>query len=313
LEEKFRFSRDVGELDFALNTDHDSMRDHEWFRNRACAHFNDLPGHFIAFNGYEWTCSHFDDRPNDGHYNVLYQEDGPMLRTSDPNFERIGQVAARLDGEAALAIPHHPGDKAHPLGWNAYDPAFSPLVEIFQVRGSYEVDSGPMHPELYGRNTVRKHSLRNGLNRGYDFGFTAGGEHEGVGVTGVYAAEFTRQGIFEALRERRTFGTTGARIVVDFRLEGRPMGCRLVSAAPALTGSLSVIGADVIASVQVIRNGEICHEWSPDSLTFSRTWQQARAAEPSLPGGREYVYVVVTQRDGEMAWTSPIFVYQEDL
>ena len=30
-------------------------------------------------------------------------------------------------------LPHHPGDKAHPLDWNAYDPAFAPLVEIFQV------------------------------------------------------------------------------------------------------------------------------------------------------------------------------------
>jgi hypothetical protein len=312
VEEKFRFCRDVGGLDFALNTDHDSMRDHEWYRNRACAHLHDLPGHFIAFNGYEWTCSHFDERPNYGHYNILYQEDGPMLRTGDPNYQSIGQVAARLDPESALAIPHHPGDKAHPLDWNAYDPAFAPLVEIFQVRGSYEEDNGPMHPELYGRNTVRKHSLRYGLNRGYDFGFTSGGEHEGVGVTGVYAAEFTRQGIFEALRERRTFGTTGARIVVDFRLEGQPMGSRLTTAAPALTASLSVIGADVLTSVQVIQNGRICQEWRPDSLQFSHTWRQGRAADPSTGGSREYVYVVVTQCDAEMAWTSPIFVYEEE-
>jgi len=60
----------------------------------------------------------------------------------------------------------------------------------------------------------------------FDFGFTAGGEHEGVGVTGVYATDLTREAIFEALRERRTYGTTGDRIIVDWRLDGHPMGSR---------------------------------------------------------------------------------------
>jgi hypothetical protein len=286
------------------------MSDTEWRRNRSAAHFCDLPGHFVAFNGYEWTCTHFDDKPNYGHYNVLYKEDGPMLRTRDPRYQSASQLAARLAPEDALAIPHHPGDKAHPLDWNAYDPAFAPLVEIFQVRGSYEYDNCPMHPELYGRSTVRKHSLQYGLNRGYDFGFTSGGEHEGVGVTGVYAAEFTRQGIFEALRERRAYGTTGARIIVDFRLDERPMGGRLTTSAPTLTGSLKVIGTAPIASIQVVRNGQICHEWNPDSLQVRHTWRQKRAADPSLPGGREVYYLVVTQSNAERAWTSPIFVYQ---
>jgi hypothetical protein len=301
----------VGDLDFALNTDHDSMREVEWHRNRSAAHFHDLPGSFVALNGYEWTCSHFDGRPNYGHYNILYREDGPMLRTRDPRYQSVDQLAARLASDEALAIPHHPGDKAHPLDWNAYDPAFAPLVEVFQVRGSYEYDNCPMHPELYGRNTVRKHSLQYGLNRGYDFGFTAGGEHEGVGVTGVYASAFTRQGIYEALRERRTFGTTGDRIIVDFRLDRRPMGSRLSTSASTLTGHLAVIGTAPITSIQVIRNGRTCHEWTPDRLQVTYTWQQDHAADPSASSGRAYYYVVVTQRNAEMAWTSPIFVYHK--
>jgi hypothetical protein len=99
LEEKFRFCRDVAQLDFALNTDHDSMRDQEWHRNCNSAHFHDLPGHFVAFNGYEWTCSHFNDKSNDGHYNILYKEDGPMLRTRDPRYHRIRQVVEALSAD----------------------------------------------------------------------------------------------------------------------------------------------------------------------------------------------------------------------
>lgn len=309
LEEKFCFCRDVAELDFALNTDHDSMQDSEWYRNRNSAHFHDLPGHFVAFHGYEWTCSHFNDRPNYGHYNILYKEDGPMLRTGDPRYDDVREVAAALARDEALAIPHHPGDNAHPLDWNAFDPGFAPLVEIFQVRGSYEHDVCPMHPELYGRNVVRKHAVQYGLNRGFDFGFTAGGEHEGVGVTGVYATALTRAALFAALRERRTFGTTGARIVVDFRLDGQPMGSRVTTPTPALTGYLDVRGTDRISAVRLVKNGQVCRTWAPDALTFTETWDEDRTAGPVARGGRDYYYVVVTQRNDEMAWTSPIFVY----
>jgi hypothetical protein len=310
LEEKFRFCRDVADLDFALNTDHDSMRDYEWYRNRNSAHFHDLPGRFVAFHGYEWTCSHFDDRPNYGHYNILYKGDGPMLRTGDPRYDDVREVAAALARDDALAIPHHPGDNAHPLDWNAFDPDFAPLVEIFQVRGSYEYDGCPMHPELYGRNVVRKHAVQYGLNRGFDFGFTAGGEHEGVGVTGVYATELSRAGIFAALRERRTFGTTGDRIVVDFRLDGQPMGSRIATSAPALAGYLAVRGTDRISAVRVIKNGQVCRAWEPDVLTFTQRWDEDRTAGSAARGERDYYYVVVTQRNDEMAWTSPVFVYE---
>jgi hypothetical protein len=309
LEEKLRFCRDVAKLDFALNTDHDSMRDNEWHRNRNAAHFHDLPGHFVAFNGYEWTCSHFDDKPNYGHYNILYQEDGPMLRTRDPRYNSARQLAAALSHETALAIPHHPSDYAHPLDWNAFDPVFAPLVEVFQVRGSYEYDNCPMHPELYGRHTVLKHSLQYGLNRGFDFGFTAGGEHEGVGVTGVYATDLTREAIFEALRERRTFASTGDRIIVDWRLDGHPMGSRVHTSAQTLTSYLSVIGTDRITSIRIVKNGHICREWSPNTLHVTHTWREERATDPSTPETRDYYYVIIAQCNAEMAWTSPIFVY----
>jgi hypothetical protein len=304
LENKFRFCRDVAQLDFALNTDHDSMRDHEWHRNRNAAHFHDMPGHFIAFHGYEWTCSHFDDKPNYGHYNVLYREDGPMLRTCDDDFNSVRAVAAALSQEDAMAIPHHPGDNAHMLDWNAFDPDFAPLVEVFQVRGSYEYDNCPMHPQRWGRGVVRKHSLQYGLNRGFDFGFTAGGEHEGVGVTGVYATAFTREGIFNALRERRTFGTTGDKIVVDFRLDETPMGGRLDTTAPTVAGYLSVRGTDLITHVRIVDNGRTVREWQPDTLDVTLNWEQAVAT-----GGRSYIYAVISQRNDEMAWSSPIFVY----
>ena len=306
IEKKLRFCRDVADLDFALNTDHDAMSDHEWHRNTAAAHFHDMPGHFVAFNGFEWTCSHFNAKRNYGHYNILYQEDGPMLRTRDA-YDNVMAVRDRLDPDQALAIPHHPGDNAHPVDWNAFDPAFAPLVEIFQVRGSYEYDNCPMHPELYGRKTVRKHSLQYGLNRGFDFGFTAGGEHEGVGVTGVYAEDLTREAIFAALRERRTFGTTGDRIIVDFRMDGHPMGSTIRPEGRSLTGTLSVTGTDTIVAIDLVRTGTTVQTWEPGMLNATLTWEED--AGDRTAGSRDYYYVVIRQANDEMAWASPVFVY----
>jgi len=37
----------------------------------------------------------------------------------------------------------------------------------------------------------------------------------------LYAGELTREGVFEALRARRTFAVTGDRIALDFRINGR--------------------------------------------------------------------------------------------
>ena len=49
---------------------------------------------------------------------------------------------------------------------------------------------------------------------------------EGFGVLAVYAPALTREAVFDAIHRRRTYGTTGSRIVLDFTLNGTPMGVR---------------------------------------------------------------------------------------
>ena len=39
---------------------------------------------------------------------------------------------------------------------------------------------------------------------------------EGFGVMAVYAPELTREAVFDAIRQRRTYGTTGCRLLLDF-------------------------------------------------------------------------------------------------
>jgi hypothetical protein len=85
-----------------------------------------------------------------------------------------------------------------------------------------------------------------------------------------------------------------------------PCAITLTTSAPSSSGALAAIGTDAISSIRLVKNGQTCHEWAPDSLQFTHTWRQERA-----PKARAHYYLVVTQRNAERAWTSPIFVYEE--
>jgi hypothetical protein len=145
------------------------------------------------------------------------------------------------------------------------------------------------------------------LRRGRRFGFIACSDghgllfHHGVGrkrdsfrtgLTAVQARSNERAAIFEALRERRCYATSGVPIYLDVDAEGQPMGSvlagprrvRVRAAGVGPLRSLSLVGA--IATVA------------------------GRGAEAELeaPLERGWAYAKVEQADGEMAWSSPLWV-----
>ncbi len=308
IEEKYRVARDVGGLDFAMVTDHDFMSDPAWARTRRSARLFDLPGGFAAFLGFEWTASMRSDGRNHGHYCVLYaDEDGPLLRVDDPETGDPEGLWRSLPRGRSLTIPHHPSDAMHPLNWDFFDPAYVRLAEIFQVRGSCEFDGCDLAPENFGRETVPGRSIQDGLARGYRFGFTGGGEHEGVGVTAVLAEELTRESIFEALWNRRVYATTGARFLVDFRVDGRMMGAEY---RPGGAPTVSVeIRADVpVREVRIVRAGRVVRRWARPGEPVRLEWTDREVSPGDLVAAGAYYYAVVVLEDGAMGWTSPVFL-----
>lgn len=306
-EEKYRYSRDIGGLDFAMMTDHaESMEERgwDWQRTVDAAEHAYEPGRFVPFLGYEWTANGWGDLPVYGHYNVLFRNSGPLCSSKNPASDNPAKLWSQLQVGEVLTIPHHPGCPRFLVDWSFYNPDFVPLVEIFQVRGSYEYANCPMGPQSYGRvggegDTIDESCIRSVLGKGYKLGFTAGGEHEGVGVTAVFAEELTRDGIFAALRRRNVYGTTGDRIFVEFRVDGALMGSEIpASGAPEL--SIRVAGTSDIASIMVVRDGAEVHRWLHLGSVVDLSWQDETAGS--------YYYAVIHQTNGEMAWTSPVFL-----
>ena len=238
-------------LDFATLTEHDFWTDDaEWAAMKELTRRSTEAGRLIAFLGYEWTAT--PDRG--GHHNVFF-------RTPDRDRVPI-QVANRLpmlfDGlrrgnqpDDLLVIPH-----AHSAGdWTQSDPDLERLAEIYSSHGTFE---------WYGNMF-----LRNGFDVGFvggsdDHRAMPGGPHgknqsSMLGIPGLAAAmapEKTPDALFDALRARRTYATSGQRILLDARLNGAGPGQRQAD-APRRQIQAKVSGTAPIERIDVIRNNEV--------------------------------------------------------
>jgi hypothetical protein len=73
----------------------------------------------------------------------------------------------------------------------------------------------------------------------------------------------TRESIFASLYGRRVYATTGARILLDFTIDGHPMGSDVVCLG-APTIQVDVVGTAPLAVVQVFRDGQVVYDFCPD-------------------------------------------------
>jgi hypothetical protein len=326
------YARDAMNLDFACLTEHDPS-DAIWERVKAKAKELYQPGRFATMSAYEWTGHNL----GAGHKNVYYRDwEGPLLRSN--LFPARAQTTSSQDlwaklrkagktGLNAITIPHHPASKAFPTPWDEQDPEFQRCVEVYSSWGNSEEASGPRPIRLQG-GAAPGHYTQDGLASGQRLGFVGGSDsHSGRpgypahsvsyfdsdyahwepelytgGFTGVYAEELTREAVFDAIRNRRCYATTGKRIIVDFRIDGHWMGEEFKSRnAPHIF--VKAIGTAPLDSVTIVKNNQeylrMEGHGTELELEFDKT-------EP--PQKTDFYYVRVIQKDFEMAWASPIWI-----
>ncbi len=143
-----------------------------------------------------------------------------------------------------------------------------------------------------------------------------GGRRHG-GLAAVWAEALTREAIFDALRERRCYATTGERILVDFSVDGVPMGgCAKRSKGSKLKIRLQVWGTDLLLRVEILR-----HRFGADTgflpVLSVPPRPESMDAEFEIEdqfSGHAVYYARITQEPLEwpaMAWTSPVWIEAE--
>jgi hypothetical protein len=118
--------------------------------------------------------------------------------------------------------------------------------------------------------------------------------------------EISRKGILEALRARRTFATTGEKILVDFRVNG-VWGEEAVKTDGPPKMTFHVAAVDAIRRIDILRNSRVVYSYEPKGDSMAETGEWVDADFRSEPGVL-YYYARVLQRNNHLAWSSPIWI-----
>jgi hypothetical protein len=172
------------------------------------------------------------------------------------------------------------------------------------------------------------HSVQYALSRGHRLGFIGGtdthfgqpghgshGVNEGRGLAAVYAGELTRPAIFDALRDRHCYATTGDRVLLNFRVNDARMG-EEVEIPVDMPRKIAVRaeGTGIIEKVEIIRNNQVVYTYAERVLSAEFEWEDDTplsqiAIPPAYEGDVPFVfyYCRLTQENRQMAWSSPVW------
>jgi len=311
----YRWAKEDKRLDFvSVSIQSHGYHDNEKWAIVKCMNERFLEeGRFVTFLAFEWQHSHFGDKVV--HY---LGGDQPYLPVDDPRYGTPAKLYEALRSSDALVIGHHPSypRDVHVPGtdYSAVETDVERLCEIWSMHGSsegYEPDDRPL-VHVDPRNTVLcalKSGLRVGLVAGSDTHSArpCGSAREPRpywgGLCAVWAESLTRRSVFDALRARRTYALTGARIVMEMTVNGSPMGSE-IPPAKDVEVILEVHAPGEIASVELLKDGDVLREDRPRGALDYRI----ALDEHTGPEGRAFYHARVRQRDGHLAVCSPVWV-----
>ncbi len=216
------------------------------------------PGRFATFLGYEWHSSACGD------YCIIYPHDEGDLLFADSIEVLAEQV--RLNG--AVLIPHHAAYARNWRGidWDRFPSSLCPVVEVFSEHGGCVDDRGlyPMIRHSNGGRTTTG-TIQYALAKGLRFGLIASTDDHfgypgayGEGLAAVWATDLSRKAIWDAIKARRTYAVTGDRIILEFSLNGQPLGSELPYDSHREL-SVRVEAMDEIDKVEILKNGRVVH------------------------------------------------------
>ena len=310
----YRYALDAADLDFLGVSEHNVFAQDIEYINWLVPQFSDLfhlPGSFVPIYTYERSLKY----PN-GHRNILVAKRGmPTLVRSEVEIrgkEGAAKLYAYLKRHNAIAISH---TSATDMGtdWRDNDPNVEPLVEIYQGdRYSSEYEGAPRaatheRPITMGPRVRPAGFVWNAWEKGYKLGVQASSDHISTHISyaATIATEFTREGLLTAMRKRHSYAATD-NIILDYRLQadGREyLQGDIVTVLGPFQLSVKAIGTSAIRQIDIIKNQTFLHNRQNLDREISFTF-----IDNDVGPAENYYYIRVIQTDGEMAWSSPIWV-----
>jgi len=177
--------------------------------------------------------------------------------------------------------------------------------------------------------------VQEALKRGYRLGFTAGSDthisrpgsnikemmgnqivYTQSGLTAVYAEELSREAIFDALKRRHCYATTGVRMIIYFTINDCLMGEEITVQSPDAPRQLyiKVAGTKEIERIDIVRNNKNIFSKESNKLIEEVSYVDSdNLRDIALPVELRanlvtFYYIRVIQKDGNWGWSSPVWV-----
>ncbi len=315
-----RYEIDAVQQEFIAAWDHDNGggQDYSWWRSQKLADLFYIDDVFEPLYGYERSVSY-----PDGHRNVTFAHRGVRCfarqRIPNPNKnarrkfvlspDDTKKLYAYLRQNQGICFSH---TSATDMGtdWRDNDPELEPVVEIYQgCRTSYEYEGAPKAATA-DNTKMQVGGFRplgfvwNALAKGYRLGIMAASDHGSTHISyaGVWVPEFSRQAIFDAFKARHCFGATD-NMVLQFGAADHIMGDEF-PADKGLAMQVKVLGTAPLSIVEIIRDNKIVFSRQPDAETKDLQFVYT----DNESGGLSYYYVRAQQTDGQIAWSSPMWI-----
>lgn len=310
VEEAFQYASQVDGLDFFAVTDHSDSFDNadmgaidadgadisaDWAAGKQAA-ASVTNGDFVGLFGFEMTW------PEDKQLGHISTFNTPGWQTRDQ--EAFTNVTAALENyyKVLTAVPgsvsqfNHPDDIHGDFErFDHYSPRYDAVVSLLEVAG----EDGVVDCEYYDL----------ALDKGWHVAPTNNqNNHNGQwgdasdARTVVLAKSLTEEALYAAMKDRRVYATQDSDLAIFYELNGTVMGSILPKSEEAeITVFLSDPTDEAIGNVEVVTDGGAV-------LVSEYVETPSQVLELPASGGRSYYYLRITQPDGDVAVTAPVWM-----
>ena len=307
LDDAYRYSIDAAAFDYVGICDHQAGMSipYNWWRLQKAVDMYTIRDRFTPVYSYERSLPW----PN-GHRNVFFSQRGiPVLDIStdeERGREGAGKLYAYLKQFTGITSAH---TTASGMGtdFRDSDADVEPIVEIYQgYRSSSENQDGPRSATRKENARFAKGLVASAWERGIKLGVQASSDHVSTHIS--YAAfwveKLDRDEILAAMRARHSYAATD-NIIFDVRMGDRFMGDIFTASTVPLL-SARIAGTANLRRVEVVRNNRVVYTEPGSSSQVRFTFQDR---DPLA--GESWYYVRVEQENGQVAWSSPIWLKRD--
>ena len=289
----------------------DSDASHSWKTYKdTIAQFNeDNAGSMVAIGGFEMTWS-----GGPGHINTfntpgIVSRNNKTLnnKTDDAGMKAYYALLSQTEGANSISQFNHPGTTfGNFKDFSYWNPVIDSRMYMVEVgNGEGQIGAGGYYPS-YEQYIMA-------LDKGWHLAPTNNQDnHQGKWGNAndardvILTDNFTEEGIYDAIRALRMYATEDKNLELGYTVNGLMMGSSIKTVPGKLDIEVSVYDpdrTDSIAKVEVVVNsGKVAHVWDDPAQLKNGTLSVTLAPEYS------YYFIRVTQKDGDLAVTAPVWV-----